>query len=61
MKSEAAKELASLLRTTEKLQKLSVDYNELGPSGTKILMKVTLFLYISFSQSNISIIILNRD
>ena len=45
MKSEAAKELANLLKGTEKLQKLSVDFNELGPNGTKILMRVLVFSY----------------
>jgi len=44
MKSESSKELANLLKTTEKLQKLSVDFNELGPAGIKVLMKV-FFLY----------------
>ncbi len=40
MKSEAAKELANLLKGSDKLQKLSVDFNEVGPAGTKILMRV---------------------
>lgn len=40
MKTEGAKEVANLLKTTEKLQKLSIDYNELGSLGTKILIKV---------------------
>ncbi len=40
MKAEAAKELANLLRTTDKLHKLSTDFNELGPAGTNILAKV---------------------
>jgi len=40
MKISGVKAIADLLKSTEKLQKLSIDFNELGLSGSKSLIKV---------------------